>query len=348
MKALKYYGPGNIRVEEVPRPEAMKGEALLAVKACGICATDIKTFVRGHPKIQPGSGLGHEISGVVINAPGSTQWPEGTRVVVAPYVPCGSCRQCKRGRYSLCPRLFEEALDPGGFSEFVRVPQRLVSQGMIAVPESLNPDAMCFAEPVACCLHAFSSINVQPGESLFIIGDGVMGLLQAKLGRWIGAKPVILSGIIPERLKLAADTAEVVIDVRREDVVSTVRRATEGEGADKVIVSVADVTAAQTGLAAVRKGGAINLFAGMPAGSSLAVDMNRIHYDEVLLTGSFGFGPDDFRKAVELIATKQIDVMPLVTGAVPLEGVMAAMDRLVHQQDLKIIVHSTEQEVPVG
>jgi L-iditol 2-dehydrogenase len=347
VKALKYYGPGNIRVEEVPKPEAKAGEALLAVEACGICATDIKTFVRGHPKIQPGSGLGHEISGVVVNAPGSNQWQEGTRVVVAPYVPCGSCAQCRRGRYSLCSRLFEEVLDPGGFSEFVRVPHRLVSQGMIAVPESLNPDAICFAEPVACCLHAFSSINVQPGESLFITGDGVMGLLQAKLGRWIGAEPVILSGIMPERLKLAADVASVVIDARREDVVSTVRRATEGEGVDKVIVSVADVNAAQTALAAVRKGGAINLFAGMPAGSSLAVEMNRIHYDEVLLTGSFGFGPDDFRKAVQLIATRKIDVMSLVTGSVPLEGVLGAMDRLVHQQALKIIVHSADREVPV-
>ncbi len=325
----------------------MNGEVLLAVESCGICATDIKTFVRGHPKIKPGSGLGHEISGVVISASGSNQWQEGTRVVVAPYVPCGSCAQCMRGRYSLCPRLFEETLDPGGFSEFVKVPPRLVSQGMIAVPESSSPDAFCFAEPVACCLHAFSSITVQPGESLFIIGDGVMGLLQAKLGRWIGSERVILSGITPERLKLAAGIAEVVIDAGREDVVSAVRRATDGEGADKVIVSVANVSAAQTALAAVRKGGAINLFAGMPASSSFAVDMNRIHYDEVRLTGSFGFAPDDFRKAVELIATGQIDVMPLVTGSVSLEGVMAAMDRLVRQQDLKIIVHTSVQEARI-
>ena len=338
MKALKYYGPGNIRIEEIPVPQAESGEVVLAVEACGICATDIKTFQRGHPKIRPGSGLGHEISGVIVEAPGSGQWQRGARVVVAPYVPCGSCPQCLRGRYSLCPHLFEEALDPGGFSEFVRVPRRLVSQGMIALPESSNSTAICFAEPVACCLRAFSSIDVKARESLFIIGDGVMGLLQAEIGRWIGAHPVIVSGITPERLKVASAVADVVIDARHEDAGDAVRRATAGEGADKVVVSVADVAAAQTALAVVRKGGAINLFAGMPAGSTLPVEINRIHYDEVLLTGSFGFGPNDFRKAVELISSGKLDVMRLVTASVPLEATIDAMEKLVHQQGVKTIV----------
>jgi len=338
VKALKYYGPGNIRIEETLVPEPAKGEVLVAVEACGICATDIKTFQRGHPKIRPGSGLGHEISGIVVEAPAPSQWQRGARVVVAPYAPCGSCQQCLRGRYSLCPHLFDEALDPGGFSEFVRVPPRLVSQGMMAVPESLNSAAMCFAEPVACCLHAFSAVDVKPGESLFILGDGVMGLLQAQIGRWIGAHPVILSGMTPERLKVAASIADVVIDAGQEDVAAVVRRATDGQGADKVMVSVADVAAAQTALTVVRKGGAINLFAGMPTGSTLSLDMNRIHYDEVMLTGSFGFGPPDFAKAVELISSGKLDVMRLVTASVPLEETLSAMDKLAHQQGLKTIV----------
>lgn len=338
MKALKYYGPGNIRIEETPVPVPANGEVLVAVEACGICATDVKTFVRGHPKIRPGSGLGHEISGVVVEAPGSGQWQRGGRVVVAPYVPCGSCQQCLRGRYSLCPHLFDQALDPGGFSEFVRVPARLVSQGMMAVPPTMDSAAMCFAEPVACCLHAFSAVDVKAGEALLILGDGVMGLLQAQIGRWIGAHPVILSGMTPERLAVASAIADMVVDAGHEDVAAVVRKATKGEGADKVIVSVADVAVAQTALAVVRKGGAINLFAGMPAGSTFPLDMNRIHYDEVLLTGSFGFGPPDFTKAVELISAGRLDVMRLVTASVSLEETLGAMDKLAHQQGLKTVV----------
>jgi L-iditol 2-dehydrogenase len=197
---------------------------------------------------------------------------------------------------------------------------------------------MCFAEPVACCLHAFSTVDVKAGESLFILGDGVMGLLQAQIGRWIGAHPVVLSGLTPERLTVASTIADVVVDAGHEDVAAAVRKITEGEGADKVFVSVADVAAAQTALAVVRRGGAINLFAGMPAGSSLSLAMNRIHYDEVLLTGSFGFGPPDFTKAVELISSGKLDVMRLVTASVPLEGALGAMDKLAHQQGLKTIV----------
>lgn len=342
MKSLKYYGPGSIRIEDVPVPKVESGEVLVAVEACGICATDLKTFVRGHPKIRPGSGLGHEISGIVVESPDSAVWRPGTRVTVAPYVPCGSCAQCQKGRYSLCPNLFNELLDPGGFSEFVRVPMRLASEGMIALPDSLASNASCFAEPVACCLHAFSSIHVAAGESLVIIGDGVMGLLQAEIGRALGASPIILSGMVPERMALASGVANLVIDARHEDVAATVMRATGGEGADKVMVSVAVVNAAELSVKLVRKGGAINLFAGMPSGSTLALDMNRIHYDEVLLTGSFGFGPDDFRTAVDLISGGKLNVTRLVTSTVPLAGTLGALEKLSRQEGLKTIVRCSD------
>jgi L-iditol 2-dehydrogenase len=341
MKSLKYYGPGNLQLEETERPRVGPGEVLLAVEACGVCATDVKTFLRGHPKIKPGAGLGHEISGVVVEAPESNVWQPGMRVTVAPYVPCESCVQCRRGRYSLCPNLFKELLDPGGFSEFVRVPARLAEFGMIPLPSGLDSHTICFAEPVACCLHGFSSIQMGSGKSLMIIGDGVMGLLQAAIGRVAGARPILLSGMSPERMAVAAGIADKVIDARTEDVAATVLHDTGGEGADCVMVSVADARAALTAMSLVRKGGAINLFAGMPAGSTLTVDMNRIHYDETMLTGSFGFGPNDFRAAVDLLATGKLDVQRLVTSQVPLSEVTSALEKLARQEGLKTIVQCT-------
>ena len=338
MKSLKYYGPGNLQVEETPVPDVAEGEVLIAVEACGICATDVKTFLRGHPKIKPGTALGHEVTGTVVKAPDSESWKPGMRVTVAPYLACGSCIQCRRGRFSLCPNLFNDLLDPGGFSEFVRVPRRIAREAMFVLPATLASAASCFAEPVACCLHAMKSIHVAAGESLLVIGDGVMGLLQADLGRSMGAKPVLLSGMMPERLAKAAELADVVIDATNEDVKAAVLRETGGEGADKVLVSVADVRAAQTGMAAARKGGTINLFAGMPAGSSLEVDANRIHYDELVLTGSFGFGPEDFRTAVEMISSGAIDTLDLVTSYVPLNRAVDALQKLVRQEGLKTIV----------
>lgn len=338
MKSLRYFGPGSMTVEEIPIPKVASGEVLIAVETCGICATDVKTFLRGHPKIKPGSGLGHEITGIVTEAPGSSMWRLGMRVTVAPYVPCGVCVQCQRRRYSLCPNLFNELLDPGGFSEFVRVPERLAAEGMIALPDSLPLSASCFAEPVACCLHAMRSIGVSAGESLVILGDGVMGLLQAEIGRVLGARPIILSGMTPERLAFASRVADLVVNARTEDITKTVMQATNGEGADKVLVSVTDVRAAEMAMGLVRKGGAINLFAGMPAGSTLAVDMNRIHYDEVVLTGSFGFGPEEFRSAVDLIATGKLDVAGLVTSSVPLDQTIEAIEKMARHEGIKTIV----------
>jgi L-iditol 2-dehydrogenase len=338
MRSLKYYGPGNLKLEQMPVPKAGAGEVLIAVESCGICATDLKTFLRGHPKIRPGSGLGHEVSGVVIEAPNSARWKPGARVTVAPYVPCGACLQCQRGRYSLCPTLFEELLDPGGFSEYVRVPPRLTNQGMIALPDSLPFAAASFAEPVACCLHAFASIQVQSGESLVVIGDGVMGLLQAEIGKVLGAQPIILSGMMPERLEKAREIADVVVDIRETDLAAVVEHETRGQGADKVIVSVADAEAAQSAMLFVRKGGAINLFAGMPAGAILPLDMNRIHYDEIILTGSFGFAPQDFHNALDLIAAGKINVMRLITSSVPLSESIGALEKLARQEGLKTIV----------
>lgn len=209
---------------------------------------------------------------------------------------------------------------------------------MIALPDSMPASASCFAEPVACCLHAMRSIEVAAGESLVILGDGVMGLLQAEIGRVIGAHPIVLSGMTPARMAFASRVADLVVDARTDDVTKVVMRTTNSEGADKVLVSVADVQVAQLAMGLVRKGGAINLFAGMPTGSTLSVDMNRIHYDEVVLTGSFGFGPDEFRAALDLIATEKLDVMELVTSSVPLDQAMQAIEKMARHEGIKTIV----------
>jgi len=338
MKSLRYYGPGALQLEEQPEPKPRDGEVLISVEACGICATDVKTYLRGHPKIKPGAGLGHEVAGTIIEAPASHQWKSGMRVTVAPYVPCGSCELCRKGEYSLCPRLFDDLLDPGGFSEFLRVPRRIVEQGMLALPDSLPATTGCLAEPVACCLHALRGIDLQPNESVLIIGDGVMGLLQAEIARSLGASVVILSGMTPARLERAKDLAHVVVNASTEDVSSVVAKSTMGLGPDKVLVSAADKRAAQLGLEVVRKGGAVNFFAGMPKGATLELDMNRIHYDEVELTGSFGFAPADFREAVALMASGQIDPGRLVTSYVTLDRTMDALEKLAHFEGLKTIV----------
>jgi len=336
MKALKYYGPGKVELDRLPTPTIGPGELLVSVKACGICATDVKTFVRGHPKIAPGAVLGHEVVGEII-AGGEAGFAPGDRVVIAPYAPCRSCRACRQGYFSLCDHLFESSLDPGGFAETVRVPQRIVEQGLLHLPETLDLVTATLTEPLACCLHGLEALQLQAGESLLIIGDGPMGLLQAIAGRSLGAKPVILSGLTPLRLEMARTLADVVVDISQTDLAEVVTATVPG-GVDKVIVSVGDVGAAQAAFPLAGKGGAINLFAGLPANTTLPLDASRIHYDEIRVLGTFGFGPAHFRQALALLTQNPTLFSRLITTTISLAEVKEALTAAARYESIKTVV----------
>lgn len=337
MKAIRYYGPENLVVEETPLPAITSGEMLVRVKACGICATDIKTFRRGHPKIQPGAVLGHEIAGVIVEVKDVDGWAVGQRVAVAPYAPCGTCDYCRRGQFTCCETLMQEGMDPGGFAEFVRVPSRLVEKGVAAIPDHLSDEAASFTEPVACCLHGLEALHLDPSDTLMIIGDGPMGLLQTMVARTLGVGRVVVSGMDPRRLELARTLADVVIDARSEDVAAALKRVAP-QGADKVMVSVGDPATAESAFQYVRKAGVINIYAGMPKGIKIAIDPNIIHYDEVRLLGTFGFTPANFQHAMEVLASGQVDPTCILSDVVGFDHIRQALEDAASYRGIRYVV----------
>jgi L-iditol 2-dehydrogenase len=337
MKVLRYYQPGKIEVEEATQPVIGAGEVLVKVRACGVCATDIKTYLRGHPKFKPGSVLGHEISGEIVEANQAGAWRAGLRVAVAPYVPCYTCDQCARGNFTQCEYLMDEAVDPGGFSEFVRLPPRLVKYGLVELPENLSLLDAALAEPLACCFHGLEALKAGPQDTLLIIGDGVMGLLQAETARAMGVSQIILSGMTPARLARAAKIANVVIDASREDVFAAVQKASPG-GANKVLVSVGSGEVAQSAFRLVHKGGMINLFAGLPKDVELKVSPALIHYDEVTLLGTYGFTPPQFHQAVEWLAQKKINTQGIITATAGLADAKATLQDVAEYRGIKSII----------
>ncbi len=336
MKAFRYYGSRNAKFEEVPIPEIGPDEILVAVKASGICGTDVKTYLRGHPLIPPGTVLGHEAAGVVETSQ-HPKFKPGDRVVVAPYAPCLECATCQRGHYSLCENLFATPMDPGAFAEYIRIPKRILDQSVFHIPETLDFAIAALTEPLACCVHGLEALDVQAGQSLLVIGDGPMGLLQATLGKAMGADPVILSGMMPERLKIAREIADVVFDVSKQDLTEEIARLSKG-GIDNVIVSVGDVAVAQDALPLVRKGGTINLFAGMPKGSQITLDANRIHYDEIKVLGTFGFSPGNFKRALDLLASSELSISRLITSTIQLEDVLEGIEAAARYEGVKTII----------
>lgn len=335
-----YYGQRDVKIEEVETPELHGNEILVRVRVCGVCSTDVKTILRGHPMILPPMVLGHEIVGDVVEIGGDvTSFRIGDRVVIAPYVPCGTCYYCLHTQYTLCSKLFEEKPTPGGFAEFVKVPSRIVEKGALKIPRSVSYEKAVFTEPLACCIHGIDICNVKVGDVVTIVGDGPIGLLHLQLARVLGADKVIVSGQCEERLMVANKLgADMVVNETKEDPVEKVMKETSRRGADVVIVAVGSLTAAEEGLRLVRKGGTINLFGGYPAGAEFKLDPNLIHYSELTLTGTFGFSHVDFIKALRLVSKGKVNVEELITHKFNLDQIMTAVDVSAERKGLKVLL----------
>jgi L-iditol 2-dehydrogenase len=359
MKALRYLAPGRLAIEDVPVPSISPGEVLVAIGACGLCATDVKTYKRGHPRIPAGAVLGHEMAGTIVavaeaesdsgrpesgsgrpesgSGGRAPRWAPGDRVAVPPYLPCGRCVQCLRGRPTLCPHLMEARPEPGGFAELVRVPERIVNEGLVRLADHVEFPIGAFVEPLACVVHGYDALDLKEGDPLVVIGDGPMGLLHLELGRLNKASPIVLVGATDDRLAFARERADVVVDARVDDVPDRVGQVTGG-GAAGVAVCVGATACVATALTLVRPGGVVNVFAGMPSGDLMSMDLHRVHYEEVKLVGTFGSGPADFQRAAGLIADGGVDVSPYITARAPLDGAIAAFDRALAYEGIKTVV----------
>jgi len=343
LKTAVYYGPRDVRLEESEVPEIDDKEILVKVHACGVCGTDVKTVMRGHPLIKPPTVLGHEIAGEIIKIGKKLMEHRiGQRVVVAPYVPDCTCYYCLHGRYTMCTGLYDQTPSPGGFAEFVKVPDNIVKKGTLEIPDAVSYEEASLTEPLACCLHGIEECHVDVGDSIAIVGDGPIGLMHLQLAKVKGATKTILSGQLNERLKLAEELgADVTINETEEKPVKKVMEETDNRGADAVIVAVGSVAAAEEGLKMVRKGGIITFFGGFPGQSELKLDPNLVHYSEVTITGTFGFSHITFANALQLIGTKKVNVDKLITHRFSLNQVLTAIDVLAERKGLKAVVTIT-------
>ena len=344
MKTAVYHGPRDVRLEEQGVPKIADDEILVKVHACGVCGTDVKTVMRGHPLIKPPTVLGHEIAGEITElGKDVTEHKVGERVVVAPYVPDCTCYYCLHGRYTMCTGLYDQYLTPGGFAEFVKVPSKIAKIGTLEIPDKVAYEEAALTEPLACCLHGIEECHIGVGDSVAIVGDGPIGLMHLQLARVKGATKTILSGQLAERLRLAKELgAQVTVNETEEEPVKKIMNETDNRGADAVVVAVGSVEAAEEGLKMVRKGGIVNFFGGFPGQSELRLDPNLIHYSEVTITGTFGFSHVTFAHALQLIRARMVNVDKLITHKFGLSQVVTAIDVLAERKGLKAVLTISE------
>lgn len=338
MRAAVPGKPGQVEIINFPSPALADGDILIAPRSCGVCATDVK-FVKAGAEQQK-YALGHEVAGVVIKTTPGTSWQVGQQVVAAPYLPCGVCYYCKHGQPALCKDLYKVALDPGGMAEEVRLPKRLAEEGTFKIPSGLSMDLAALAEPMGCAIKGIEDSLVKPGDTVLVIGDGPMGLLSMAAGRAFGASKVIAAGMTPHRLAVAEKYyAEVVINVEKEDLTKRVLESTNSIGADVVIVAVSSLDAFNTGAACVRAGGVVNMFAGVPDGSIVNLDLRKLHYKQYYLTGSSGTAPSQMKKALELMASQKVDLSPIISARFTFEQTFAAIEYVRERIGLKSVVY---------
>lgn len=339
MKSAILISPGVLEInDDAERPVPGPGEVVVRVRAALTCGTDVKAFLRGHPKIPLPSPLGHEFSGDISEVgEGVAGLDVGTPVMAVHTAPCGQCPLCLRGRENLCTKVMEDKV-LGAYAEYIRLPALVVKKNLFKKPENLNYAEAAMLEPLACVTHGIRSAGDADYKSVLVLGAGPIGLLHLLLQKRRGKK-VILAGRGAARLKLARELgADVVVDNSFEEMAWSVIEATEGLGADLVVEATGSREMWEAAPSLVRVGGTVLLFGGCPPDTKVCFEAARLHYDEITLKGSFHFTPADVREAYELLASGSIDVKPLISGEYPLDKLRAAFDALIAKIGVKYVI----------
>ncbi len=338
MQAVAYLEPGVLEQRTVPVPDVGSGDILVRVRAALTCGTDVKTYRRGHPKIPPPTLFGHEFSGdAVAVGDAVTGFEPGMRVVAGNSAPCNECYYCKHGQQNLCDNL---TVNLGAFAEYIAVPEPIVRQNTYQIPDTLPYRHAALMEPLACVVHGQDLLQIQPGESVVIIGaGGPIGLMHLQLALRQGAAQVIAVDLSEERLAVADRLgAARSVNPSEEDAVDVVRELTDGRGADVAIESAGAKAAWLAAVQAVRKGGRVLWFGGLPSGTEIEVDAVRVHYDELTLIGPYHLTPVDCYRALNLIRGGVIDPKPLITHERPLEQLEDALQMVMRGECIKTAI----------
>jgi len=328
MKVARLYSFSDIRIEDIPVPGIGPRDALIRTRACGICSGDIMPWyiekkaplVLGHEPAGEIVELGKELLSAPCFPPDSVPFSVGDRVFVHHHAPCMECRYCRRGTHVQCETWRSTSIIPGGISEYILIPEINLRNDTLTLPEEMSYEDGTLIEPTACVVKSFTRSAIKKGDTLLVIGLGVMGQIHILLARKFGAGNVIGADRVPFRLNKALQFgADHAIDVSKDDLFESVRVLTDGDMADVVIVGPNSAAAMQQGMGVVSRGGTVVLFTPAKPGERLRIDPNSLYFRDISLVTSYSCGPEDTREALALIRGGWISAERLVTHTFPIE-----------------------------
>jgi L-iditol 2-dehydrogenase len=317
MRVVMYYNNRDVRLEEIPTPRIGPGELLVKVMASGICGSDVMEWyrIKKAPRV-----LGHEITGEIVEVgEGVERYRTGDRVFISHHVPCNTCHYCLNGHHTVCDTLRSTNFDPGGFADYIRVPRINVDRGVFVLPEKVSFEDGVFIEPLACVLRGQRLAGLKPGQTVFVMGSGISGLLHIALARASGAGHILASDIHESRLKAAKQFgANEVIDAK-EATPSLIRQKNHGRLVDLVIVCAGTISAYSQALETVDRGGMVLCFAPIEPGVKFDFSFFDFWNDGITLLPTYGGSPLDISTALELIRSHRLPLHEMITHQLPLE-----------------------------
>lgn len=329
MRVAMYYNNRDVRLEELPRPKTGAGELLVRVKASGICGSDLMEWYRRHkaPLV-----LGHEVAGEIAEiGAGVEGFREGQRVVIAHHVPCMHCFYCRNDLQTMCDTLRRTNFDPGGFSEYVRMPAINVPLGVFPIPDGMSDDVATFVEPLGCVVRGLRRARFRAGMSVLVLGSGIAGQLFVGLAAGLGARRVVSTDLIDFRLEVAKRMGADGTLRADTDVAARFRELNEGLGADLVILTAGAPPVFEQAFASVERGGTILVFAPTAEGVKIPLAVNDLFWRaDRTITTSYGAAPADHFEAMDLLAAGRVPVERMITHRLGLaeaqEGFRLMMD----------------------
>jgi len=331
LKVAVWYNNKDIRIKDVPRPKPGPREMLVKIISCGICGSDVVEWYR-----LPRAPLvpGHEIGGQIVETGKLIKkYKPGDRVFVAPKVPCMKCSYCKNGHYPVCSNIKDRM--PGGFSEFIIVPESLVEHGTYLLPDSISYDQSTFIEPLACVVRAQKLAGLKKNQTILVMGCGMSGLVHIKLAKTKNCK-IIATDINQKRLEFAASVgADILIDAAENIDKRLIAENTKK--ADVVVLCTSALSAIKQAWNCVDKGGAVIFFAVPGPDEKVFFPVNKFWTNEIRILTSYYCGPPDIIDAINLIETETIKVNDMITHKLPLNNISRGF-QLVMDADTSIKV----------
>lgn len=345
MKAAVLFEANKLEITDIDKPVADEGELVIRVKSAALCGTDSRIVTGKKTKgVRFPSVIGHEFAGEVVDVgKGVTQFKVSDRIAVDPVVPCRSCVYCRSGKENVCKNRQAIGYEfNGAFAEYLKVPAIALEAGNVfKIPDSVSFDAAALAEPLACCINGQKNVGIELGDTVVVIGAGPIGLIHIILAKLSGASNVIVSELSENRREAAlAIGADHAIDSSKQNLKDFVMSETDGVGADVVIMAIGIPSLVNYAFELLRKGGRANLFAGFSKDDMSSIDVNLIHYNELIITGASALSREGYRTALSLISSGQVDVEKLITHRLSLDEINDAFNYAQNGDAVKVIINN--------